>query len=110
MGGGLLAALRGNNKAGLKSAKERLAVKKQEEDQGLKAPAAGGGDDIMGQLARRLSLRRKGISGDKGEEERKKASLSKRKSSTGNSMMDVIADMIPEARSENKDIGEEDDW
>ena len=63
--GGLLSALNFNNKSKLKSAKDRKQNAKKDSSA---APAAAGGD-MMSALANRLKMRRKGISGDKGEKE-----------------------------------------
>ena len=81
-----------SNKGKLKSAHERKAEKKAAEEGGggSSKPAAGGGN-LMDSLANRLTLRRKGISGDKGEAERKKEA---EKKTGGGGMFDSMASMI----------------
>ena len=76
----------GSGKVKLKSVKERKLAKKAKKE---KESVASGGGDLMSDLAAQLSMRRKGISGAKGE-----ASASSDHPSTG-SAMDRIAAMIP---------------
>ena len=61
---GLLEALQRNNKAGLKSSKERKMDKKKANDAAAGGSSGGGGGgSIMDSLANKLKMRRKGISG-----------------------------------------------
>lgn len=103
--GGLLAALRQNNKSKLKSAKERKQVAKNEK--AAPAPDAGGGD-LMGALANRLKMRRKGISGDKGEKEAQNEA--KAQDTGGGSMFDLMANMIPEGGRPRADTNASEGW
>ena len=90
--------------AGLKSAKDRKISnkkKKQEErDQGPAAPSGGdaGGGDLMSALMGKLSMRRKGISGNakpSGDSGGGSSSGGGGESSGGGSAMDKISSMIP---------------
>eukprot|EP00794_Sanderia_malayensis_P020088 gene20088-22058_t len=97
----LMAAIRnagGKGKAKLKDAKSRKIERKKEKE---KTTSASGGGDLMSDLFSKLSMRRKGISGQKTE--------SASASSGDVSAMDRIAAMIPppKPRAETADSG---DW
>ena len=80
----LMAAIRkagGKDKAKLKDAKSRKLERKKEKE---KVAASTGGGDLMSDLFSKLSMRRKGISGQKSES-----------SGGGSSAMDRISTMIP---------------
>ena len=82
----LMAAIRnagGAGKAKLKNAKERKQRKKEEKE---KTSGGGGGGDLMGDLFAKLQMRRKGISGSRGN---------KSEETGGGSAMDKISAMIP---------------
>lgn len=81
----LMAAIRnagGAGKAKLKNPKERKQKKRAEKE----APSSGGGD-LMSDLFAKLSMRRKGISGSRGDKSAEDAG--------GGSAMDKISSMIP---------------
>lgn len=61
----------------------------------------------MGDLASRLKMRRKGISGDKGEKEREKEANAK---TGGGGMFDQIASMMPEGRPRSTSVASAADW
>ena len=96
----------GKGNAKLRSVKERKLKKKAEKEQS--AVSGGGGGDLMGDLFAKLSMRRKGISGSKGE-----AGSSSASAGSG-SAMDKISAMIPappnNERSELTLSGDGDDW
>ena len=109
----LMAAIRnagGSSKAGLKSLKDRKMEEKKAKQEveetsagnGSGAASSGGGD-LMSDLANKLAMRRKGISGGN-------------QSQTGNSTMDKISMMIPSFADEPDDDEDsdnnfsEDDW
>ena len=80
-----MAAIRnagGAGKAKLKKAKERKQKKRAEKEQ----PASGGGD-LMSDLFAKLQMRRKGISGSRGDRGGEETG--------GGSAMDKISSMIP---------------
>ena len=87
-GGGradLMAAIRnagGADKAKLKSSKERKQKKRAEKER----PSSGGGD-LMSDLFSKLQMRRKGISGSRGDKSSE--------DTDGGSAMDRISSMIP---------------
>lgn len=88
---GLMAAIRdagGAGKAKLKSAKERKQKKRAEKER----PSSGGGD-LMGDLFAKLQMRRKGISGSRGDKSGD--------DSGGGSAMDKISAMIPPPSNPN---------
>ncbi|XP_059169728.1 WASH complex subunit 1-like [Physella acuta] len=95
--------------AGLKSAKERKVnnkKKKQEE----KAPPKGGGD-LMGDLHSKLSMRRKGISGNVKVGE--KSELPAGNSGGASSALEKISSMIPAPPKNSSSAvaaGSDDDW
>ena len=97
----------GKSSAKLRSVKERKLKKKAQKEQ--PAVGAGGGGDLMGDLFAKLSMRRKGISGSKGE-----SGGSSEASVGGGSAMDKISAMIPAPpkteRSESTLSGASDDW
>eukprot|EP00118_Oscarella_pearsei_P025374 m.308082 g.308082 ORF g.308082 m.308082 type:complete len:499 (+) comp43352_c0_seq1:665-2161(+) len=68
--GDLLAAIRGDNKSRLKSAKNRKIKKREKKEEA----SGGGGGDLMSDLMAKLTLRRKGISGSKKGGEKKEES------------------------------------
>lgn len=96
----------GKGNAKLRSVKERKLKKKAEKEQS--AVSAGGGGDLMGDLFAKLSMRRKGISGSKGE------SGGSSEAAGGGSAMDKISAMIPAPpRADHTDSvhsGASDDW
>ena len=96
----------GKGNAKLRSVKERKLKKKAEKEQS--AVSAGGGGDLMGDLFAKLSMRRKGISGSKGE------SGGSSEAAGGGSAMDKISAMIPAPpRADRRDSvhsGASDDW
>lgn len=95
----------GKGNAKLRSVKERKLKKKAEKEQS--AVSGGGGGDLMGDLFAKLSMRRKGISGSKGEASSSSASAG------GGSAMDTISAMIPAPPSERSELtlsGDGDDW
>eukprot|EP00039_Didymoeca_costata_P018699 m.334591 g.334591 ORF g.334591 m.334591 type:complete len:505 (-) comp17392_c0_seq1:151-1665(-) len=108
--GGLLAQIRMNNKAKLKTVQERKLEKKKEAET-VAPPSSGGGMDLMGALANKLKLRRKGIAGDKGEKERERE---KKENTGGGGMFDQMANMIPDIgrdRSDTQASGKDsEDW
>ena len=71
--------------------------------------SGGGGGDLMGDLFAKLSMRRKGISGSKGD-----SGGSLEAPSGGGSAMDKVSAMIPTPPktdcSESMQSGESDDW
>ena len=80
-----MAAIRnagGAGKAKLKNSKERKQRKKAEKEQS----SGGGGGDLMSDLFAKLQMRRKGISGTRGD---------KSEETGGGSAMDKISAMIP---------------
>lgn len=97
----------GKSSAKLRNVKERKLKKKAEKEQ--PAVGAGGGGDLMGDLFAKLSMRRKGISGSKGE-----SGGSSEASVGGGSAMDKISAMIPAPpkteRSESTLSVASDDW
>lgn len=97
----------GKSNAKLRSVKERKLKKKAEKEKS--AVSAGGGGDLMGDLFAKLSMRRKGISGSKGE-----SGGSSEAAASGGSAMDKISAMIPAPpktdRSESTLSGGSDDW
>ena len=97
----------GKGNAKLRSVKERKLKKKAEREQS--AVSGGGGGDLMGDLFAKLSMRRKGISGSKGD-----SGGSSEAASGGGSAMDKVSAMIPAPpktdRSETMHLGESDDW
>ena len=87
----LMAAIRsagGAGKAKLKNAKERKQKKRAEKE----APSSGGGD-LMSDLFAKLSMRRKGISGSRGDKTGDDTG--------GGSAMDKISSMIPPPSNPN---------
>ena len=94
----------GKSNAKLRNVKERKLKKKAEKEQ-----PTGGGGDLMGDLFAKLSMRRKGISGSKGD-----SGGSSEVPSGGGSAMDRISAMIPAPpkaeRSESVHSGGSDDW
>ncbi|XP_078678169.1 WASH complex subunit 1-like [Branchiostoma floridae x Branchiostoma belcheri] len=108
----LMAAIRaagGAGKVKLKSAKEQKTMRKKQKGEAKAAPVSSGGD-LMSDLASKLSMRRKGISGSKtagGDEEKRAAPPS-----GGGSAMDRISAMIPAPPSGGNDAGDndDDDW
>lgn len=97
----LMAAIRnagGKEKASLKDAKQRKVERKKEKEKSS-APASGG--DIMSDLFSKLTMRRKGISGNKQDQPSG--------SSSDVSAMDRISAMIPppKARADTTDSA---DW
>lgn len=96
----------GKGSAKLRSVKERKLKKKAEKEQS--AVSAGGGGDLMGDLFAKLSMRRKGISGTKGE------SGGSSEATGGGSAMDKISAMIPAPpradRTDSLHSGASDDW
>lgn len=96
----------GKGNAKLRSVKERKLKKKAEKEQS--AVSGGGGGDLMGDLFAKLSMRRKGISGSKGEAGSSSASAG------GGSAMDKISAMIPAPpKNEGSELthsGGGDDW
>ena len=87
----LMAAIRnagGAGQAKLKNAKERKQKKRAEKE----APSSGGGD-LMGDLYAKLQMRRKGISGSRGDKGGEDTG--------GGSAMDKISSMIPPPSSAN---------
>ena len=97
----LMAAIRnagGKEKAKLKDAKQRKVDRKKEKEKSS-APASGG--DIMSDLFSKLTMRRKGISGNKQDQSSG--------SSSDVSAMDRISAMIPppKARADTTDSA---DW
>ena len=112
-----MAAIRnagGSSKAGLKSVKERKMEEKKAKQEveetsagnGSGATTSGGGD-LMSDLASKLAMRRKGISG---------ANQGQGQGQTGFSTMDKISMMIPSLADEPNDDEDddenssEDDW
>jgi len=97
----------GKGNARLRSVKERKLKKKAEKEQS--AVSGGGGGDLMGDLFAKLSMRRKGISGSKGD-----SGGSSEAASGGGSAMDKVSAMIPAPpktdRSATMHSGESDDW
>ena len=97
----------GKGNAELRNVKERKLKKKAEKEQS--AVSAGGGGDLMGDLFAKLSMRRKGISGSKGD-----SGGSSEVSTGGGSAMDKISAMIPAPpkgkRSESVHSGGSGDW
>ncbi|XP_062502341.1 WASH complex subunit 1-like [Corticium candelabrum] len=111
--GDLLAAIRQNNKAKLKNAKDRKPRKKANIEE--EKPAAGGGD-LMSDLMAKLSLRRKGISGTKkaGDKEGEGSVApglppTPRSDLSGNPTMERMSAMIP-VSEEADGSGSEGDW
>lgn len=102
----------GRSGAQLRSAKERKMKKKAEKEQA--AVSSEGGGDLMGDLFAKLSMRRKGISGSKGESSGSGAAGSLSGSTGGGSAMDKISAMIPSppkgSRGESVRSNESDDW
>ena len=99
----------GAGKVKLKSAKERK-LKKKAEKEAAAAPSSGGGD-LMSDLFSKLQMRRKGISGTKGDSGGQSGGDT---STGGGSAMDRIASMIPAppktAYSDSMVSNESDDW
>jgi WAS family protein 1 len=97
--------------AKLRSGKERKLKKKAEKEQA--AVASSGGGDLMGDLFAKLSMRRKGISGSKGDSSSGPSS-SLGADTGGGSAMDKISAMIPPppkaSRGESMRSHESDDW
>ena len=97
----LMAAIRnagGKDKAKLKSAKQRKVERKKEKE---KSSAAASGGDLMSDLFSKLTMRRKGISGNKPEPS---------SGSSGDvSAMDRISAMIPPPKS-RADTTDSADW
>ena len=105
----LMSAIRatgGSGKIKLRSAKERKLKKKAKKESSVEAS---GGGDLMGDLFAKLSMRRKGISGSKGE-----TSSSSADHSSSGSAMDKISAMIPAPpkvdRADSMMSAESDDW
>lgn len=91
----------GSSKAGLKSVKELKMEEKKAKQEGLEnagsSSKASGGGDLMSDLASKLAMRRKGISGKP----------------EGGSTMDKMSMMIPtlpEDPDEAQDDDDDDDW
>ncbi|XP_035677447.1 LOW QUALITY PROTEIN: WASH complex subunit 1-like [Branchiostoma floridae] len=111
----LMAAIRsagGSGKVKLKSAKEQKTMRKKQKDESKAAPVSSGGD-LMSDLASKLSMRRKGISGTKqagGDEDKRGGAAAP--PSGGGSAMDRISAMIPAPPSGGDDTGgnDDDDW
>ena len=99
----------GAGKVKLKSAKERK-LKKKAEKEAAAVPSSGGGD-LMGDLFSKLQMRRKGISGSKGDSGGHSGGDA---STGGGSAMDRIANMIPAPpkadHSDSVVSNENDDW
>ncbi|ELT98604.1 hypothetical protein CAPTEDRAFT_174078 [Capitella teleta] len=95
----LLAAIRNaGGKAKLKSAKNRkVEMKKKKEEESIAASSGGG--DLMSDLAAKLSMRRKGISGTKGESD-----------AAPSNPMDRISAMIPPPPSRETSEAPDEDW
>ena len=97
----------GKGNAKLRNVKERKLKKKAEKEQS--AVSAGGGGDLMGDLFAKLSMRRKGISGSKGD-----SGGSSEAAAGGGSAMDKISAMIPAPprgdRTDSMHSGAGDDW
>lgn len=79
----------------------------KQEAEAPKPASSGGGGDLMGDLASRLKMRRKGISGDKGEKEREKEAKA---TTGGGGMFDQIAAMMPEGRPRSDTAASADHW
>ena len=112
----LLAAIRkagGAGKAKLKSAKERKMAKKKEkqEEKEVGAPAASGGD-LMSDLAAKLAMRRKGISGPNKPGGASQSNQNDSEHSTGGgSALDKISAMIPPPpKARSGTVGTDEDW
>ena len=92
----------GAGKAKLKSAKDRKIEKKKEQKEEKKV---GGGGDLMGDLAAKLAMRRKGISGTKQQG-------GKPEESAGNgNALGKMSDMIPHIpKAAAGETGGEEDW
>jgi WAS family protein 1 len=85
-----------------------LQERKKDAKKESEAPkAAGGGGDLLGDLATRLKMRRKGISGDKGEKEREKEANAQ---TGGGGMFDQIAAMMPAGRDRSASVVSAADW
>jgi WAS family protein 1 len=87
-----MAAIRNAGGAGkgiLKNSKERKQKKRAEKE----APSGGGGGDLMGDLFAKLQMRRKGISGSRGDKSSDDTG--------GGSAMDKISSMIPPPSNAN---------
>lgn len=82
----------GKGGAKLRSAKERKLQKKAEKEQAAISTSSGG--DFMGDLFAKISMRRKGISGSKGEKSSGGGGMSEG-ATGGGSAMDKISAMIP---------------
>ena len=82
-----MAAIRGAGKAVLRDSKERKQKKRAEKE----APSGGG--DLMGDLFAKLQMRRKGISGSRGDKSSNDTG--------GGSAMDKISSMIPPPSNAN---------
>ena len=98
----------GKGSAKLRNVKERKLKKKAEKE---KSAASGeGGGDLMGDLFAKLSMRRKGISGSKGESSKGSSEAS----GGGGSAMDKISAMIPAPprgdRTDSVHSAASDDW
>ena len=93
----------------LKSAKERK-LKKKAEKEAVAAPTSGGGD-LMSDLFSKQQMRRKGISGTKGDSSGQSGGDT---STGGGSAMDRISSMIPAppkaGHSDSVVSNEHDDW
>jgi len=81
----------GKSGAQLRSAKERKLQKKAEKEQAAISTSSGG--DFMGDLFAKISMRRKGISGSKGESS--SGGGGSDAATGGGSAMDKISAMIP---------------
>lgn len=95
----------GAEKAKLKSAKDRKLAKKQKQE---KAASPKGGGDLMGDLFSKLAMRRKGISGTKGQGGSVTESSNQGGENKG-SPMDKLSSIIPTVAATGHG-DDEDDW
>lgn len=97
----------GKGNAKLRNVKERKRKKKAEKEQSV--VSSGGGGDFMGDLFAKLSMRRKGISGSKGD-----SGGSSEAAAGRGSAMDRISAMIPapprDDRTSSLHSEASDDW
>lgn len=108
----LLASIRnagGVGKVKLKSSKDRKLAKKKEKEQKAASSVSSGGD-MMADLASRLAMRRKGISGAKGANNDRQSNENNSNLTGGGSAMDKISAMIPPPAPASTSHDDDEDW
>ena len=105
----------GAGKAGLKKGEgKKKERKKEKEEKKTKEAAGSGGGDLMSDLFSRLTMRRKGISGDKSASKEKEPESDPVPKTGGGGTMDKISAMIPAPPSvpggNKNDDDDEEDW